>query len=219
MAGSTEAARLNMVENQLRPNRVVDIAILEAFLEVPRERFVPAHLRNVACIDEDLPLGGGRWLMEPMVLGRLLQLASIRPHETVLEIGAATGYGAAVMARLARSVVAVESDSALARQASQNLAELGLKNAVLREGPLERGYADRAPYDVIVFGGAVGEIPAIILDQLADNGRLLAIVKNGAGLGQATLMTKLRGVTSSRIIFDAGTPLLPGLAPQPSFVF
>jgi protein-L-isoaspartate(D-aspartate) O-methyltransferase len=124
-----------------------------------------------------------------------------------------------VMARLARSVVAVESDSALARQASQNLAELGLKNAVLREGPLERGYADRAPYDVIVFGGAVGEIPAIILDQLADNGRLLAIVKNGAGLGQATLMTKLRGVTSSRIIFDAGTPLLPGLAPQPSFVF
>jgi protein-L-isoaspartate(D-aspartate) O-methyltransferase len=219
MASPAEAARLNMVESQLRPNRVVDPAILEAFLDVPRENFVPEHLRKVACIDEDLPLGDGRWLMEPMVLGRLVQLASIAPGETVLEIGAATGYGTAVLARLARSVVGVESDAALARAAADNLARLGAGNAVVREGPLERGYPDRAPYDVILFEGAVAEIPSEIADQLAENGRLLAVVKAGAGLGRATLATRLRGVLSRRVVFDAGTPLLPGFAPKPSFVF
>jgi protein-L-isoaspartate(D-aspartate) O-methyltransferase len=219
MASPAEAARLHMVESQLRPNRVVDEAILEAFLTVPREDFVPDHLRNVACIDEDLPLGNGRWLMEPMVLGRMIQLAGIAPAETVLEIGAATGYGTAILARLARSVVGVESDAVLARKAADHLARLGIKNAVVRHGPLERGYPDRAPYDVVMFGGAIAEVPTSIVDQLAENGRLLAVVKNGAGMGQATLATKLRGILSHRVVFDAGTPLLPGFAPKPSFVF
>lgn len=219
MASPAEAARLNMVESQLRTNRVADPALLEAFLAVPREAFVPERLRNVAYIDEDLPLGNGRWLMEPMVLGRLLQLAAIAPTETVLEIGAATGYGTAVMAALARSVVAVESDPGLARTAADNLARLGIANAVVRQGALERGYPDRAPYDVVVFEGAVGEIPAAIADQLAEGGRLLAVVKAGAGVGHATLATKLRGTIAHRVVFDAGTPLLPGLAPKPSFVF
>jgi protein-L-isoaspartate(D-aspartate) O-methyltransferase len=219
MASSAEAARLHMVESQLRPNRVVDQAILEAFLTVPREDFVPEHLRNVACIDEDLPLGNGRWMMEPMVLGRLLQLAGIGPRETVLEIGAGTGYGTAIMARLARSVVGIESDAVLARKAADNLARLGIRNAVVREGALERGYPDRAPYDVVLFEGAVAEIPSELGDQLADHGRLVAVVKKGAGLGEATLATKLRGVLARRVIFDAGTPLLPGFLPKPSFVF
>jgi protein-L-isoaspartate(D-aspartate) O-methyltransferase len=219
MASQAEAARLNMVESQLRTNRVVDPAILEAFLEVPREDFVPERLRKVACIDEDLPLGGGRWMMEPMVLARLVQLAEIDPAESVLEIGAGTGYGTAVLARLARSVVGVECEAALARKAAANLARLGVANAVVREGPLERGYPDRAPYDVILFEGAVADLPSEITDQLAANGRLLAVVKKGAGLGQATLATKLRGTISHRVVFDAGTPLLPGFAPKPSFVF
>jgi protein-L-isoaspartate(D-aspartate) O-methyltransferase len=219
MASPAEAARVHMVESQLRPNRVVDQAILEAFLTVPREDFVPAHLRNVACIDEDLPLGNGRWLMEPMVLGRMIQLAGIDPAETVLEIGSATGYGTALMARLARSVVGVESDAGLARKAADNLARLGIKNAVVRHGPLERGYPDRAPYEVVVFGGAIAEVPTAITDQLADNGRLLAVVKRGGGLGRMTLVTRIRGALSHRIVFDAGTPLLSGFAPKPSFVF
>jgi protein-L-isoaspartate(D-aspartate) O-methyltransferase len=219
MASPAEAARIHMVESQLRPNRVADQAILDAFLAVPREAFVPDHLKNVACIDEDLPLGNGRWLMEPMVLGRMIQLAGIAPTETVLEIGAATGYGTAILASLARSVVGVESDADLARKAADNLARLGIGNAVVRQGALERGYPDRAPYDVILFGGAIAEIPAAIVDQLADNGRLLAVMKNGAGLGQATLATKLRGSLAHRVVFDASTPLLPGFAPKPSFVF
>jgi protein-L-isoaspartate(D-aspartate) O-methyltransferase len=219
MASPAEAARIHMVESQLRPNRVADQAILDAFLAVPREAFVPDHLKNVACIDEDLPLGNGRWLMEPMVLGRMIQLAGIAPTETVLEIGAATGYGTAILASLARSVVGVESDAGLARQAAENLARLGIGNAVVRQGALERGYPDRAPYDVVLFGGAIAEVPAAIVDQLADNGRLVAVLKDGAGLGQATLATKLRGALAHRVVFDAGTPLLPGFAPKPSFVF
>lgn len=219
MASPAEAARIHMVESQLRPNRVADQAILDAFLAVPREAFVPDHLKNVACIDEDLPLGNGRWLMEPMVLGRMIQLAGIAPTETVLEIGAATGYGTAILASLARSVVGVESDAGLARKAADNLARLGIGNAVVRQGVLERGYPDRAPYDVVLFGGAIAEVPAAIADQLADNGRLVAVMKDGAGLGQATLAAKLRGALAHRIVFDAGTPLLPGFAPKPSFVF
>lgn len=219
MASPADAARLHMVESQLRPNRVVDPAILEAFLAVPREDFVPDHLRNVACIDEDLPLGNGRWLMEPMVFGRMVQLAGITPEDAVLEIGAGTGYGAAVLARLARSVVSVESDPALAKKAIANLARLGVANATLREAPLERGCPERAPYDVILFSGAIAEIPPAIADQLAEKGRLLAVVKRGSVLGQMTVATKLRGSLSHRIVFDAGTPLLPGFAPQPGFVF
>lgn len=219
MASPAELARLHMVESQLRPNRVVDPAILEAFLVVPREEFVPEHLRNVACIDEDLPLGNGRWLMEPMVFGRMLQLAAITPEDSVLEIGAGTGYGAAVLARLARSVVSVESDPALAKKAPTNLARLGVANATVREAPLERGWPERAPYDVIFFSGAVAEISKALADQLAENGRLLAVVRRGREPGRVTVATKLRGVLSHRIVFDAATPLLPGFAPQPSFVF
>jgi protein-L-isoaspartate(D-aspartate) O-methyltransferase len=219
MAGPAEAARLNMVESQLRPNRVIDPEILEAFLEVPRERFVPERLQRVACVDEDLPLGEGRWLMEPMVFGRMLQLAQIGREERVMEIGSATGYGLAVLARLAREVVGVECAPALARRARETLAGLGVANAILHEAPLERGHPGGAPYDVIVFAGAAGEIPPAIVEQLAEGGRLLAVVKKGAGMGHTTLATRLRGVVSQRVVFDAAMPLLPGLAPQPSFVF
>jgi protein-L-isoaspartate(D-aspartate) O-methyltransferase len=214
-----DAARLNMVDSQLRPNRVTEAALLESFLSVPRERFAPAYLKGAAYIDEDLPLGNGRYLMEPMVYGRLLMAASIQPQDNVIEIGAATGYGAAVVARIARSVVTIEEDAALARQAANNLAALGASNAVVREGRLSEGYRDRAPYDVMVFGGAVGDIPERLADQLADHGRLVAVVKPETGMGRAWLWVRSRGTFSRRVLFDAGTPLLPGMGRQPSFVF
>src|ERR687886_647850 len=128
------AARLNMVESQIRPNKVVDLNVRQAFLDVPRELFVPEHLRGIAYIDEDVPLGGGRYLMEPMVLGRFLQFALIEPHETVLEVGAGTGYGAAVMSRLARGVVALESDPPLLARARTALRATGAANVTLVEG-------------------------------------------------------------------------------------
>ena len=110
-----EAARLNMIESQIRPNKVTDERIIEAFERVRRELFVPEHLRGVAYIDEDLPLGGGRYVMEPMVAARLLQIAAVAPKETAMVVGAGVGYEAALLAQLARSVVALEENPELAR--------------------------------------------------------------------------------------------------------
>lgn len=213
------AARLNMVDGQLRTNKVTDEAVLEAFLATPRELFVPDHLKGAAYVDEDLPIGGGRFLIEPMILGRLLQVAAIQPDESVLEIGSGSGYGTAVLARIASKVVGIEQDRALARRATALLAQLGLGNAVVREGRLDEGWPTDAPYDVIVFNGATAEVPPAVFDQLAEGGRIMAVLKPDAGLGRAMLFVRRNGVISRRVLFDAATPLLPALAPQPSFVF
>jgi protein-L-isoaspartate(D-aspartate) O-methyltransferase len=213
------AARLAMVESQLRTNKVTDEAVLDAFLAVPRERFVAPPLRGTAYVDDDLPLGGGRYLMEPMVLARLLQFAEIGRGDRVLEVGCATGYGTALLARLARSVVAIESDVELARQAMARLRELGVGNVAVLEAALAAGYPGRAPYDVILFQGAVARIPDAIAQQLADRGRLVAVLQEGDGVGRAVLMSSAGGVLSRRTCFDASAPLLPGFQPEPSFVF
>jgi protein-L-isoaspartate(D-aspartate) O-methyltransferase len=159
------AARLNMVEGQLRTNKVTDEAVLEGFLTTPRERFVPLQLRGIAYVDDDIPLGNGRVLMEPLVLARLLQVAAIGKQSKVLEIGCATGYATAILAKLAATVVAVESDKALAAAARANLAALGLGNVQLQEAPLADGWRAGAPYDVILINGGVAEIPAAIEDR------------------------------------------------------
>lgn len=211
------AARRNMVEHQLRTNEVTDDALLAAMAEIPRERFVPDRLRDVAYIDEDLPLKKGRFLMEPRVLARLLQLAEVRAEDMVLDIGCGTGYSTAVLAKLANTVVALESDPELAARASSTLAELGIDNAIVVTAPLADGYAKQGPYDVIVFGGSLPRVPASIARQLAEGGRLVAVI--GEGMGRGTLMTRARGIVSSRPAFDAATPILPDFAPVQGFVF
>jgi protein-L-isoaspartate(D-aspartate) O-methyltransferase len=213
------AARLNMVESQLRTNKVTNEALLEAFLAVPRERFVPAALRGAAYIDDDLPLGNGRHLMEPMVFARLLQLAAVGPQDTVLEIGCATGYGTAVLARLARSVVALDSDPQFVAQATARLRELAIGNASVVEAPLPAGYPDRAPYSVIVFEGGVAEIPEAVSRQLGEGGRIVAVTRAGGSVGRATLVVRSNGVLAHRTVFDAAVTYLPGFQPAPSFVF
>lgn len=212
------AARLNMVESQLRTNKVTDAAVLGAFLAVPRELFVPPHLAGIAYVDEDVPLGGERYLMEPMILARLLQLAEIAPGDGVLEIGAATGYATAILARLGARVVAVESDQRLIATARARMQEMQIGNVTLLEGPLEEGYPAGAPYEVIVINGAVVSVPDAIARQLAEGGRLVTVLKPHA-LGHAVLMTRSEGVLSQRPIFDAGTMKLPGFEPAPGFVF
>jgi protein-L-isoaspartate(D-aspartate) O-methyltransferase len=148
-----------------------------------------------------------------------VQLAELGAGDRVLEIGSGTGYGTALLARLARGVVAVECDAALAAQATARLLELGARNAVIIEGPLEEGYAGRAPYSAILFAGAVGRVPEAISGQLAEGGRLVAVVKRDNEAGRAVLMTRLHGVLSQRAVFDAAIPLLPGFREAPSFVF
>jgi protein-L-isoaspartate(D-aspartate) O-methyltransferase len=213
------AARAHMIESQLQPNKVIDARVLGAFAGIRRELFVPEHLRVVAYIDEDLPLGGGRYLMEPMVVARLLQAAMIERTDTVLIIGAGTGYEAALAAMLARSVVALEEQPELARRARAALVDHSIASVSVVEGSLPQGYRPRAPYDVVLLCGAVVELPSEIDSQLAEGGRLLAIVKSASGIGRATLRTRTGGVVAQRVLFDAATPLLPSFLPKPAFVF
>lgn len=214
------AARLNMVESQIRANNVTEPVLVDAFLAVPRERFVPKGMEGIAYVDEDLSLGDGRYLIEPMVLARLIQLTQVGPTDLALVIGCGTGYSCAVLARLAAAVVGVEASEALADQAVATLGELSVDNAAVVKGSLTEGYPRQAPYNVILFDGAIDEVPPAIADQLADGGRLAAVVREGPrGVGRGTVFMREHGVLSGRRAFDAATPLLPGLARKPSFVF
>jgi len=211
-------ARFNMVEGQVRPNKVTDMALLTAMLNVPRERFVPEAQRSLAYIDNDVQIGRGRALLGPMVFGRLLQEVGVQPGDVVLDVGCATGYSTAILARLARAVVGLESDAELAQQASANLVALGVDNAAIMTGPLAEGYAKQAPYDVIVIAGAVAEVPDALTAQLAEGGRLITVVRS-QGLGKATLIQRTGGVLGARIVFDASAAMLPGFEEKPQFVF
>lgn len=212
------ALRRLMLDSQIKPNRVTDFRIHDAFFAIPRERFVPESLKSVAYVDEDLSLGGGRYLIEPRVFARMLQEAGISADEKVLDVGAATGYTAAVIARLAGSVVALESVADMAAQATVALAELGIDNVMVVTGELARGHAAARPYDVILLEASVPEVPAALFDQLAEGGRLVAVLRDGP-MGVATLFTKVGGVIGRRPLFDATPPALPGFERAPAFVF
>ncbi len=212
-------ARLNMVENQIRTNRVTDERLLAAITEVPRERFVPKRLQGNAYVDQDLALGDGRYLMEPVVFARLLQAAAIGPGDVVLDIGCGTGYSTAVLGKLAGTVVALESDAALAKEAIEALTELDVDNTAVVEGPLDEGYPRQAPYDVIVLGGSVDAVPDAITDQLVDGGRLVAVVNVAPSVGNIEVIRRLHGGLSRRQLFDATVPVLPGFAAEHGFVF
>ncbi len=211
--------RQSMVEGQIKPNGVTDLAVLSALGSVPREVFLPKAMRGYAYIDEDLHLGNNRYLVEPLVLARLLNEAAITRADVVLDIGCASGYSTALLAHVANTVVAVETDADLARTASENLRQLGLDNAVVVEGPLTAGYADQAPFQVIVLGGAVAEIPTLITDQLAPGGRLVTVLRTGGGVGRGMLVGRFGEAVSRREFCDAATPWLPGFEPRPVFQF
>lgn len=213
-------ARRNMVDGQLRPNRVTNAQLLAAIGDLPRERFLPAGLQSVAYADDDVPLGKGRFLMEPMVLARLLQTLQPLPEDKALVVASGAGYGAALLARLVKSVVAVEEDAGLAGSAGQTIRNLGITNVQQVVGKMEEGCAAQAAYDVILIEGAVQKVPAAILDQLAEGGRLGTVIAAPTGmLGVAHLMVKEGGVASGRPLFDAGTPPLPGFTAPPRFTF
>jgi protein-L-isoaspartate(D-aspartate) O-methyltransferase len=213
------AARLNMVENQVRTNRVDDAAVLGALAAIPREVFLSKPMRGFAYVDDDLDLGGGRALIKPLVLARLLQGAGIKPSDVVLNIGDASGYSTAVLSKIASTVVSLESDAEWAGRQTAALAELGVDNAAVVQGPLDQGFPAQAPYNVIVFSGAVSEIPANICRQLADGGRLLAVVESAPGVGKGTLVVRVGDTYGRRVLFEAAVPLLPGFQRKPAFVF
>jgi protein-L-isoaspartate(D-aspartate) O-methyltransferase len=218
------AARRMMVDGQVRTSDVTDPRIVAAMLELPRERFVTETNTALAYLDLDVPAtpaAGGeavRRLLKPMVLAKLVQAAAVREGDRVLDVGCATGYSSALLARLARSVVALEEDPALARQADANLQTVGASNVAVVTGPLTEGWPAQAPYDVIFLNGAAEIVPQALCRQLADGGRLVAVVGR-APTARAMAYRSVAGDVSGRPIFDAAAPLLPGFAAPPAFVF
>lgn len=213
------AARMNMVASQIVTNRVADARIIDAIAGIPRELFVAKPLRCQAYADGNLALGGGRSLMEPLALARLIQAAGIGADDIVLNIGDATGYTTAVLARLAQTVVSLECEAEWATRSTAALTEFGIDNVAVVQGALAEGFPAQAPYDVIVVSGAVAEIPAKLCQQLVNGGRLMAIVSTGKGMGTGTLVVRAGDSFGRRPVFNAAVPLLPGFEPKPRFAF
>ncbi len=213
-------ARKHMVDGQLRPSKVTDPVVLAAFGALPREAFLPAGLAARAYTDEDVALPGGRAVMEPVVLARLLQLAAIRPGDRVLVVAAGTGYGAAAAAHAGARVTAVESDAALLAMAQAALAQALPAGAVrLEQGDATQGFAGGAPYDAVLIEGAVAEIPAGIVAQLAEGGRVVTVLGQGGRGGRAVLGRRIGESFTVTPVFDCAVPALPAFQPAPAFVF
>lgn len=211
--------RLRMVDNQLRANKVTNERLVDAMSSVPREAFVPPALRGVAYVDEDLQLFPGRYLLEPMVFARLVQALEISADDIVLDVACGLGYSSAVLARLAGTVVALEDDAARVGQANEVLSNCGVDNAVVVEGPLPEGYPKQQPYDAILINGAVDQVPQTLIAQLADGGRLGAVIAKPGGLGRAAIWERFGDSTAERWLFDAGTPKLEAFSREVSFTF
>jgi protein-L-isoaspartate(D-aspartate) O-methyltransferase len=216
------AARRSMVDGQVRTADVTDTRIQAAMLELPRERFFPEDKAALAYLDLDVPVSAPgrpvRRLLKPMVLAKLIQIAEVAATDRVLDVGCATGYGAAVLARLAASVIGLEEDAALARQATEALASVGVSGVRIVTGPLREGWAGDAPYDVILVEGAIEIVPPALFDQLKDGGRLVCMFGPGPA-AKAMLYRRIEGELSGRPVFDAAAPPLPGFVKPPEFVF
>jgi protein-L-isoaspartate(D-aspartate) O-methyltransferase len=220
MTAHFAAARRFMVDGQLRPNKVTDPRIIAAMLDLPRERFLPPGLAPRAYQDEDVALPGGRALMEPMVLARLVQLLAVRRGEKALVLGAGTGYGAALLARIGAAVTAVEDDGALlaiARAALPAVTEAA--EITLIEASPVAGHAAGTPYDAILIEGEVPEVPRSILEQLAEGGRLATVLRDRPPARHAILTRRVGESFTTTPAFDCATVALPAFQPKAQFTF
>jgi protein-L-isoaspartate(D-aspartate) O-methyltransferase len=215
--------RMRMVDNQLRTTDVNQPSLLEAMLAVPREDFVAVTKRNLAYIDEDLEMVTAgtrptRYLMAPSPFAKLVQLAEVGANDTVLDVGCGTGYSAAVLSRMAKAVVALESDSVLAASARENLSRLGAVNVEVVQGELRSGCAAKGPYDVILIGGSIDFFDDVLFAQLREGGRLVAVEGKG-NAGKARIYTKWNGVVTGRNAFNVAIMPLPGFERAYTFQF
>lgn len=211
------ARRTMMVDTQVRPSDVTKFPIIEAMLHVPREVYVPSEKREAAYVGENMTIGAGRVVLEARTLAKLLDALDIQPTETVLDLGCGLGYSTAVIARLADAVIAVEEDGALAAAAQRTLSSEGVDNAAVFEAPLAQGDAKHGPYDVITIQGAVEAVPAALIAQLKEGGRMGCLFMEGA-LGVARVGYKIDGVMTWRFAFNAAAPVLPGFAAKREFM-
>lgn len=211
--------RANMVDGQILPNKITDRRLINVLSELPRELFVAQSQRSVAYKDDDIEIAPSRYLMEPRVFARLVQALTPGRDEVGLYIGCGSGYGVAVLANLCNTVIGLECDAALAARASGLFAELEIDNAVVVEGPLDKGYAEQGPYDLVLIEGAISDVPSVILDQLAESGRLAAVVSSGRSLGEAIIIRRVGEVYGSRVLFNASSSFLPGFEVAAEFTF
>ncbi|MDQ7260792.1 protein-L-isoaspartate O-methyltransferase [Paracoccus sp. PS-1] len=203
--------RTMMVDTQVRPNEVTSYPVIEAMLSVPREQFVPESRRDVAYVGNNIDLVPGRVLLEPRTLGKMMDVLNLQTSDLVLDVGCGYGYSAAVMARIAEAVVAVEEDAAMAAEAESRLAAQDVFNVAVIQGPLAEGCAGQAPYDAILIEGAVEQVPDALVDQLREGGRIVALFREN-NLGTVRLGHKLDGRVNWRFAFNAAAPILPGFA-------
>ena len=218
------AARRMMVDGQVRPNDVTDPRIIAAMLEVPRELFLPPATADLAYLDLDVPVldaaagGPPRRLLKPMLLAKLLQAAEIKDGDAVLDVGCATGYSSAILARLASTIVALEENPSLAQRGREILAAMGVANVSVVTGPLIDGWPGRAPYNVIILQGATEVEPRSLFSQLSEGGRLVC-VQGGPVSGKAVVYRRVNDDVSGWPVFDAAAGILPGYSKIPVFAF
>jgi len=210
------ARREAMVDGQVRPSDVTKFPIIEAMLTIPREVFVPDAMRDIAYVGDHVDLGGGRVVLDPRVLAKMLDALDIGLSDLVLDIGPALGYSSAVVAHMAEAVVALEEDPAMAEEAQTLLVEQSADNVAVIAGPLADGAARHGPYDAILIEGGVEAVPEPILDQLKEGGRIAALFMDGP-LGQVRIGVKAGGRVSWRFAFNATAPVLPGFAREREF--
>jgi protein-L-isoaspartate(D-aspartate) O-methyltransferase len=215
-------ARQKMVDGQVRPSDVTDAGVIDAMLTVPREAFVPQNQRALAYLDLDLDVSEGgpakRFLIKPVVIAKMVQAADIKDTDDVLVVGCASGYLAALVAKLARQVTATECDPSLVAKARGALAELGIANVTVKAAAVAAGDSANAPYDVIILNGATEIVPDGLYRQLREGGRLVGVFATTQPQ-RAMIVTRSHGDFGNRALFDAAIPVLPGLERPPAFVF
>jgi len=217
-------ARRMMVDSQLRTFDVNDLALLEAFDELPREYFVPPGREGLAYMDQDIPVSDGgrlsdhRFMLAPMVLGRMIQALEAAPRARVLDVACGLGYSSALLARLGCSVLALESDDVLADEAHRCLTRCRAAGITIVVGPLDQGHPEAAPYDGILVNGSIEVRPDGLLHQLRDGGRLVCVQGRGRA-AKATLYVRAGTGFGSRALFDAAAPPLAAFRAETGFVF
>jgi protein-L-isoaspartate(D-aspartate) O-methyltransferase len=212
-------ARRRMVDGQVRVNNVTDLDVITAMLELPRESFVPAAQAPIVYSDGEIRIDAGRSLLTPMVLAKLVQEAGVEPGGRVLDVACGMGYSSALLARLGANVVALEDDAERERRCAEALARVRAENVTVVRGPLDAGWPELAPYDVILVNGRLEVEPLRLFEQLKEDGRLLGVFGSGP-LGKATIYRREKGeVGGGRPLFDAAAPVLPAFARPPAFVF
>ena len=215
-----DLARKNMVENQIRANKVTNLKVIDAFSNVKREIFVPDKLKEISYNDEDIALSKNRFMMKPMFLARLFQSLDLKGNENILHIGANLGYGSAILSQLCSAVISIEKDKKLFEKSIDTLSEIGFDNVVPLHGPMENGVPKEAPFDVIFIEGSIEEKPEELFDQLNNNGKLIVIIKpENVNIGKAVLFFKLNNEIGNDVLFDAQVRKLPIFRHKPKFSF